>query len=73
MEAVVDSSDSDDWKLTKKLVIAGALLGPVLLYLAGYFIRHDEDAYGLVDYFWSIPAGAITGYLLPNAWPAKKD
>jgi uncharacterized membrane protein YeaQ/YmgE (transglycosylase-associated protein family) len=67
------ASDSDGWALEIRLAVIGAFLGPVLLYFAGYFIRNADDAFGLIDYFWSMPAGAVTGYLMPSAWPAKQD
>lgn len=69
----MNASDSDDWALEIRLAVIGAFVGPILLYLAGYFLRNAEEAFSLVDYFWSIPAGAVTGYLLPSAWPTKKD
>ena len=69
----MNDSKSDDWVIEKKLTIIGSLAGPLVLYLAGILLRHDRDAFGLVDYFWSIPAGAITGYLMPSAWPSPKD
>ena len=68
----MNDSDSDDWLLAKRLAIIGAFLGPVLLYSASYLLHREEDAFGLIDYFWSIPAGAITGYVMPFAWPARK-
>ena len=68
-----NASDSDDLVLEKKLAIIGAVAGPILLYLAGYFLRTAENAFGFIDYFWSMPAGAVTGYLMPSAWPANKD
>jgi hypothetical protein len=64
------NSGSDNLALEKRLALIGAILGPILLYLVS-FLR--EDAFGLIDYFWSIPAGAVTGFLMPNAWPDKKD
>jgi hypothetical protein len=67
----MNDSKSDDWE--KKLTLIGALAGPFVLYLAAILLRHDSNAFGLVDYFWSIPAGAITGYLMPSAWPSQKD
>ncbi len=73
MERAVKDSDSDDGAVEIRFAVIGALLGPIFLYLAGSIFRDAENAYGLIDYFWSIPAGAITGYLIPSAWPAKKD
>lgn len=63
-------SGSNDLVLDKRVALIGAILGPILLYIAGIF---REDAFGLIDYFWSIPAGAVTGFLMPSAWPDKKD
>jgi len=70
---VGNASDADDLALEIKLAAIGAFIGPVLLYFAGYFLRNADNAFSLIEYFWSIPAGAVTGYLIPSAWPAKKD
>jgi hypothetical protein len=67
------NSDSDDLGVEIRFAIIGALLGPVFLFIAGTIFRDADNAYGLLDYFWSIPGGAITGYLLPSAWPEKKS
>jgi hypothetical protein len=63
-------NDSDSLALEKRLALIGAIAGPILLCIAGYF---REDVFGLIDYFWSIPAGAVTGFLMPSAWPDKKN
>lgn len=66
-------SDSDDLALEMRLALIGATPGSILLYAAGYFLRNAENALGIIGHFWSIPAGAITGLLMPNAWPDKND
>lgn len=64
---------ANDWEVEKRFAIIGAILGPVFLYIAGAIFRDADNAYSFLDYFWSIPGGALTGYLLPSAWPEKKD
>ena len=63
-------NDPGDMVLDKRVAIIGAFLGPILLYITGDF---RGDAFSTIDYFWSIPAGAVTGFLLPSAWPEKKE
>ncbi len=66
-------AETEEWELQVKGAVVGAILGPVLLYIAGQIFRDPNHAYQWMDYFWSIPAGAVTGYLMPNAWPDRKD
>jgi hypothetical protein len=66
-------SDADDWAVDRRFALIGAILGPVFLFIAGAIFRDADNAYSIFEYIWSIPAGAVTGFLIPSAWPEKKN